>query len=543
MRLLSFVLLLVWRRCYLASWLDLNGDNVSVDMCGDRSNGGVHCHWILHRKGNTDWALGSADNCDSILIKGRNSQLLLNESLVSSISTGDAPDISYERLWHLPKGEFRSLATLEHAGEVVSDQPKGAARVGAVNFPIMHPASFAKYCKNVTSFRDEFSPGVLCQNGQNKHLMVVSSDKMVERMPWCGAWNSSAVVGVLDCGISESFQSHQSTLYSIYQKHGIVSAKDADNHLSRFKCLRSFIVPPGAVEFLPELAVAGYAEGVAAPGHFHNEVLPRLLFLDSVLPRHIPMAWPGGDIPAEFKKVFESAGLLSNRTFIVTKLRSPITQVAKRLYFVTSTTRQGDPLCLWSLQRLLHGMWMRVFDREDVLAGTIKVKSSAYSRVLASAQSTALSQNQNQSQPVKFFVVQRPRGRSRSITNHKALLDRLVAALPAVKVEEITFSEGSLISTARKLRNGKLFIAPHGAGLNNMFMLPYGATVVEIGYVGGADFPWPSDYLCLARNLGFRYYASLAESGGQGSDLTANIDEIVNIAKEVFAQIRRSIIL
>lgn len=540
MRLLSFFLLLVWRRCYLASWLDLDGE-VSVDLCGDRSNGGVHCNWRLQRKGNMDWSRGSAGNCDSILIKGGNNQLLLNESLVSSISTGDSPDISYERLWLLPKGEFRSFVTLEPAGGVVSGQPKGAARVGAVNFPKMHPTSFAKYCKNVTSFRDEFSPGVLCQNGQNKHLMVASSDNLVERMPWCGAWNSSAVVGVLDCGISESFQSHQSTLYSIYQKHGIVSAKDADNHLSRFKCLRSFIIPPGAVDFLPELAVAGYAEGVAAPGHFHNEVLPRLLFLDSVLPRHIPMAWPGGDIPQEFKKVFEAAGLLTNRTFIVTKLRSPITQVAKRLYFVTSSTRQGDPLCLWSLHRLLHGMWMRVLDHEDKSAGAIKAKSSTFGRILASVQSTAQSQSQNQSQPVKFFVVQRPRGRSRSITNHRGLVDRLVAALPSVKVEEITFSEGSLMATARKLRSGKLFIAPHGAGLNNMFLLPHDATVVEIGYVGGADFPWPSDYLCLARNLGFRYYASLAESGGQGSDLTANIDEIVSIAKEVFAQIRHTV--
>ena len=473
-------------------WKFLDGEK-KVELC---SGGGSYCEWKLKRTENTRWrvnfAAGGINLCPSIL---NSNHTVFKESFVNELNTGVLPDMSYDRLWKLPKGAFASMASLE---------PSHGSQPSPLTFPKMLPDTFGKYCKNVNRFRDEFSPGRLCEGEENKHLIIPSP---ASQMPWCGAWNASAVVGVVDCGVSESFHSHQSTLWSVYSAHGVHSAKDADNHMTPFKFLRSHIRQGWPAEWSMELAVVGYVEGINAPGHFPNEIFPRLLFLDSVLPPDIPMAWPEGEMPREFYEAFSSKGVLSSRNFIFTKPGKPLVQAAKRLFFVTSSTRQGDPLCLWSLHRLVHSAWAKVVPADDPKSGT-KTRN--------------------------VFVLKRPLGRSRALTNHDQLVKKLRASVPAsVIVEEIVVNRGDLLSAAKKLRAGKVFIAAHGAGLNNIMMLSNDAAVIEIGYVGGEDFMWPSDYLCLARNLGFTYYASLALSGGQGSDLTANIEEIAAIVKDI----------
>ena len=54
--------------------------------------------------------------------------------------------------------------------------------------------------------------------------------------------------------------------------------------------------------------------------------------------------------------------------------------------------------------------------------------------------------------------------------------------------------------------------------------------VVEIGYTGGMMLP--TDWYCLPRNLGFKYWLSLANSGDYGSPMHANADELAAIATE-----------
>lgn len=69
--------------------------------------------------------------------------------------------------------------------------------------------------------------------------------------------------------------------------------------------------------------------------------------------------------------------------------------------------------------------------------------------------------------------------------------------------------------------------------MNNMLFLHQGCWVVEIGYIGSPENggkPLPSDYVCLARNLGHKYFLSIAVSGGYGSPLVADLEDIRAVA-------------
>ena len=84
-----------------------------------------------------------------------------------------------------------------------------------------------------------------------------------------------------------------------------------------------------------ELGVAGTAVYPSAPGHFFNEILPRLMHMDLVLPLHIPLLWPDGGIPARILDDFRAAGILSKtRTFVPTA--APRMHRARRLYTYSS---------------------------------------------------------------------------------------------------------------------------------------------------------------------------------------------------------------
>lgn len=92
----------------------------------------------------------------------------------------------------------------------------------------------------------------------------------------------------------------------------------------------------------------------------------------------------------------------------------------------------------------------------------------------------------------------------------------------------------SFNATGDLLYDACIFIAAHGAGLNNMFMMRPGCTVIEVGFVD-PGFHLPSDYYCAARNLQMRYYLSLATSGDYMSSLHVDVDEVLAILGQVTA--------
>ncbi len=58
--------------------------------------------------------------------------------------------------------------------------------------------------------------------------------------------------------------------------------------------------------------------------------------------------------------------------------------------------------------------------------------------------------------------------------------------------------------------------------------------MIEIGYADDGN-PLPSDYFCQARNLGLKYWLSMADYGSYGAGITVNIDDILEITRGVFA--------
>ena len=73
----------------------------------------------------------------------------------------------------------------------------------------------------------------------------------------CGPWNSSALIGTVECGIVESHQSHKNTIWSIYSHYGIISAKDRFNNLGENSQLRTKIFPSVPVKYIEKAAVVG----------------------------------------------------------------------------------------------------------------------------------------------------------------------------------------------------------------------------------------------------------------------------------------------
>ena len=507
------------------------------------------CEWELEQGLVSSSFTAPAPRCPSILTSdsgGRKNLFGFRKGFVewASNQTGFAKDISYERLWT----EEPTFTVWANLSTKQSGSGSGGGGGTSVESPIskmfvnMMPDSFKAFsdASSASRFQKEFTPQQGCRDRKLEPL-----SHPVIGMPWCGHWNASAVIGKISCGIVESGQSHVHTAWSIYSAHGIISAKDTFNHQSAIKMLRSKLDPAVGVEFYDQLGAIGYVEYINTPGHFPNEVLPRLLFLDKFLPPDVPILWPHSNngIARSFENLMRKYGLLSSRRLVRMPFTTqdkhghpiPSTIVVSNLYFVTTATRAGEPLCLWALHRLLATSW-----HSRVVPSLIKAKGESASRA-------------------KVFVLKRGNGRgARSITNHEELMASLRAALdkpsnetlgfkspPEIRrnttsqggslVEQFEVEKGgglSLEEIATHLAQARVFIAPHGAGLNNMILLPPASTIIEIGYrspPGG--FVWPPDYLCLARNLGFDYYATLATEGDHESPLKVNVQEIVSIVK------------
>ena len=70
--------------------------------------------------------------------------------------------------------------------------------------------------------------------------------------------------------------------------------------------------------------------------------------------------------------------------------------------------------------------------------------------------------------------------------------------------------------------------------MNNFVAALPGAYIIEIGYNDEGN-PVPSDYFCQARNLGLHYWLSISDSGCYGCQVTANIDDILEITKRAYS--------
>lgn len=451
----------------------------------------------LNRSRDKDWEANYGDDpqCKNILDSNKISPLIL-----STVNGVETKDLGFSKL---------------------KDEPSLAVHLSL--YP-MKPLSQSPFFENWMQFTEK-GRNIACRD---KNLRADFTSERgcdgstptypVRHAPWCGDWNASIIIASIDCGISENGQSSLVTAFSIYSKFGIISAKDNFNYVRKKATgdgyelqLRSKIDPSAEVLFVKEIAVPGYIEYMPAYGHFLNEILGRLLFMDMVLPTSIPMYWPDTPVTNEYFRLLNSSGILSDRKRFVLEMThgnhriKPVNLVAKRLYFITTPSARedgfGDPLCAWVLHRYLHQAIQSLIPKQE------------------------------KRQSINIRILQREIG-GRIIRNIQELIDSLQSAFSTVNVAMIFAKPFQLLENLKSFNEADILIAPHGAGLNNMISMQTKASVVEIGFIDDG-FSWPSDYLCLARNLGLRYFSSFALSGNQGSPLDVDVSDVVSIVKTI----------
>jgi len=250
-----------------------------------------------------------------------------------------------------------------------------------------------------------------------------------------------------------------------------------------------------------EIACAGVAIYPGAPGHFFNEILPRLLHLDAVLPERIPLLWPDGDIPSRILREFQAQGMLSTgRAYVPTN--APSVHRAKTMFFYASRVYAPfhAPLILRMSQLLLQA------------------------RIRDSMRDKELKQKPNH-----IVLLHRgTSGKSRSLVNQEELLRAL--APHSVDAFEPDTASTSFMEIMQRVSQAHAIIGPHGANMANIFGASEGTLVIEIGYSGGMRMP--SDFFCLARNLGLNYWISPSLSGSYDSPIVVDIQDITSILQQ-----------
>jgi hypothetical protein len=379
-----------------------------------------------------------------------------------------------------------------HYVHALPDQPS------PVEFPHINERDMKGICASVDMVRFEFLPKGGCPGKPYTNF----SSLLLHGGPWCVPWHASVFIAELTCGFGENCYRHGDMSFMVISENGaFMSHKRMITGLPEDTDVREFDV----------LASPGYTEYADAPGHFQNELLPRLLHLDNFLPVHIPLLWPAGSIPDNALRMLQDMGFISReRQFVRMGVKGEKALYrAKKMYFYgTTEPLVMSPVITWFSQYYL---------------------ASRYRRYFADALTKAEGKTRNQ-----ILVLRREPGRARSLTNHDELMAALRRQFPDRSIEDWLPTADNIKETGETVYSAALIVAVHGANLNNIMFARRGTSVVEVGFLQG-DFHWPSDYMCLARNLGLHFWGTLPVSGNYGSPMTIDVEHMINIVKEAMA--------
>ena len=355
----------------------------------------------------------------------------------------------------------------------------------------MTSAGQQRFCAALGTYSADLEPRNTCTAGVTRPPAIA--------YPYCNRETAPVAVVSLDCAIVESWFAAGVIIWNILTLDSETQGRVyTHNGPSRWAIPRH--VP---VTEHDELACAGTSVYPSAPGHFFNEILPRLIHLDAVLPTDIPLLWPDGALPMQILEILKSAGMCSStRVFVPTG--SPSLHRARRLYLYASDYGPGyTPLVLFVSQRLLQRKlhaYLRTLEADEKYDDGIVILSRGHT------------------------------GHARSMQNEGELIAALRHAFPSRSVE--AFEPGvtpgfSFMQVMLRVHQARVILGPHGANLNNILGARPGTVVVEFGYVGGMNMP--SDYFCLARNLRLRYWLSPSLSGDYGSPMRVDVQDALDI--------------
>lgn len=395
------------------------------------------------------------------------SEIKINEQEFNQIQT---------ILWH--KITYENDSCIKH--ECMSN-------LSMAPFVQMTEESLLKYCNNKHEFSTDFEPQKNCQ-GVQKSI----ADRPLT-YPYCIRETSPVAVMSIDCLILESGFAHVDVSWNMMVLH------NGGNVIQYFGPPGRFAIPTDvSVREYDEVACAGTSQYPHAPGHFYNEILPNLLHLDEVVPEHIPILWPDGDIPNKILKEFQLQNFISkNRIFIQTG--SPSLIRIRRAYVHTSDmdSKHTPIQTYFSQSRMHHRLLMHI------QAKNIHIHNG-------------------------IVVLSRGTSGTRSLRNQDELVEALKKTFPHLFLD-VFIPDSNFLTVLQRIYPANIIIGPHGANLNNIFGARPSSLMIEIGYVGGMIMP--SEYFCLSRNLGLKYWLSVSASGNYGSEMTVNVDDIIQIIK------------
>lgn len=355
--------------------------------------------------------------------------------------------------------------------------------------------SVSVYCQNQKHFSSDFVPAAGCPQETPPFNPPYS-------YPWCFPPTDPVHIVSLDCGIVENFFGYENFAFTILN-HEVIASAQVDNEWKKR--------PTEEVVEFDELATMGSTMYPTEPGHFLNEGLHALLYLDYALPSRIPLLWPEGNTASHVYESLKEEGLLNqHRQFIFVNRHIPSFFRAKRLYFFRSNHGFTDnPVVTWYTHQFMRKLLLPVVKRR-----LIHTKITEESRRLS------------------VVVFKRSIRDTRYLTNHKELVDGLSKWIPNAKIQ--SFIPGAntghpFWETAERIHSSCLVIGVHGANMPNFWSLNPGCWVIEIGYVD-ISHALISDFYCFARNLGLEYWLSIG-TGKFMQNVTADINDIMEIVK------------
>lgn len=251
----------------------------------------------------------------------------------------------------------------------------------------------------------------------------------------------------------------------------------------------------------PIMAVPGTYYYPEAPGHFPNEILPRLLALHMRVSIDVPLLWPDTALARKLLGEMQRAGEFAGRSIVF------------------HTTANGK-VCI-------RTAYVYVFADDKAYRNNFAAATPAELRSVNALFRRIIS-DISEKQQVVFWT--RKAGSPRSVSN----MDEVRAALSGVNYVDFDPDKPYFEQAAVLLKGTRVFISPHGAGMTNVLFLEPGAAAVEIVYVD-ISYRCPEEYYCLCAAIGVEYYMTAAE-GGYGSQLRVlfprEIAEIVQTKME-----------
>lgn len=138
--------------------------------------------------------------------------------------------------------------------------------------------------------------------------------------------------------------------------------------------------------------------------------------------------------------------------------------------------------------------------------------------------------------PVRKIALLQRRRTHRSLKNIVDVARMLRRAFPNFSVVEVESEAHDLHKLHRDIGDALVLIAPHGAALSNVFMLPDEAVVIEIGYTGTRQMRFPQSYYARwSASCGLAHFVALG-AGEYTTRLSANLTNVRSVASQAIRQ-------